>query len=125
MEKEIDILIVGVVISGIGLAAHLSKHCPQRSFVLIERRASLGGTSDLFKYPGIRSDLDMSTFGFNFKPGNEASVLADGASIKGYLAEVVDEFKLESKIDYQHRVLTANYGSMACKWSVEIEDEHG
>ena len=125
MEKQIDILIVGAGISGIGLAAHLSKHCPQRSFEIIERRASIGGTWDLFKYPGIRSDSDMSTFGFNFKPWKKASVLADGASIKGYLAEVVDEFNLESKIHYQHRVLTANYDSMACKWSVEIEDEHG
>lgn len=125
MEKQIDILIVGAGISGIGLAAHLSKHCPQRSFEIIERRASIGGTWDLFKYPGIRSDSDMSTFGFNFKPWKKASVLADGASIKGYLAEVVDEFNLESKIHYQHRVLTANYDSMTCKWSVEIEDEHG
>lgn len=124
MEKQIDILIVGAGISGIGLAAHLSKHCPQRSFEIIERRASIGGTWDLFKYPGIRSDSDMSTFGFNFKPWKKASVLADGASIKGYLAEVVDEFNLESKIHYQHRVLTANYDSMTCKWSVEIEDEH-
>ncbi len=90
MEKQIDILIVGAGISGIGLAAHLSKHCPQRSFEIIERRASIGGTWDLFKYPGIRSD---------------------SASIKGYLAEVVDEFNLESKIHYQHRVLTANYDS--------------
>ncbi|HJE53739.1 flavin-containing monooxygenase [Acinetobacter pseudolwoffii] len=125
MEKQIDILIVGAGISGIGLAAHLSKHCPQRSFEIIERRASIGGTWDLFKYPGIRSDSDMSTFGFNFKPWKKASVLADGASIKGYLAEVVDEFNLESKIHYQHRVLTANYDSTTCKWSVEIEDEHG
>lgn len=124
MEKQIDILIVGAGISGIGLAAHLSKHCPQRSFEIIERRATIGGTWDLFKYPGIRSDSDMSTFGFNFKPWKKASVLADGASIKGYLAEVVDEFNLESKIHYQHRVLTANYDSMTCKWSVEIEDEH-
>ena len=68
MEKQVDILIVGAGISGIGLAAHLSKHSPQRSFEIIERRDSFGGTWDLFKYPGIRSDSDMSTFGFNFKP---------------------------------------------------------
>ncbi len=63
MDKQVDILIVGAGISGIGLAAHLSKHCPQRSFEIIERRESFGGTWDLFKYPGIRSDSDMSTFG--------------------------------------------------------------
>ena len=97
MEKQVDILIVGAGISGIGLAAHLSKHCPQRSFEIIERRESIGGTWDLFKYPGIRSDSDMSTFGFNFKPWKKESVLADGASIKNYLTEVVDEFKLSRK----------------------------
>ena len=125
MEKQVDILIVGAGISGIGLAAHLSKHCPQRSFEIIERRESIGGTWDLFKYPGIRSDSDMSTFGFNFKPWKKESVLADGASIKNYLTEVVDEFKLQPKIHFQHRVLSANYDSTTCKWSVEIEDAHG
>ena len=125
MEKQVDILIVGAGISGIGLAVHLSKHCPQRSFDIIERRESIGGTWDLFKYPGIRSDSDMSTFGFNFKPWQKESVLADGASIKGYLSEVVEEFKLQSKIHFQHRVLSANYDSATCKWSVEILDAQG
>ena len=122
MEKHIDILIVGAGISGIGLAAHLSKHCPQRQFDIIERRESFGGTWDFFKYPGIRSDSDMSTFGFNFKPWQKANVLADGASIKGYLSEVLDEYKLKDKIHFQHRVLAANYDSMQKKWVVEIED---
>ncbi|WP_180180568.1 NAD(P)/FAD-dependent oxidoreductase [Acinetobacter sp. YH01021] len=125
MEKQVDILIVGAGISGIGLAAHLSKHCPKRSFEIIERRESIGGTWDLFKYPGIRSDSDMSTFGFNFKPWKKESVLADGASIKNYLAEVVEEFKLQPKIHFQHRVLSANYDSATCKWSVEIVDAQG
>ena len=124
MEKHIDILIVGAGISGIGLAAHLSKHCPQRQFDIIERRESFGGTWDLFKYPGIRSDSDMSTFGFNFKPWQKANVLADGASIKGYLSEVVDEYQLKSKIHFKHRVLSANYDSSISKWVVQIEDEN-
>lgn len=122
MEKHIDILIVGAGISGIGLAVHLSKHCPQRQFDIIERRESFGGTWDFFKYPGIRSDSDMSTFGFNFKPWQKANVLADGASIKGYLLEVLDEYKLKEKIHFQHRVLAANYDSTQKKWMVEIED---
>ena len=122
MEKHIDILIVGAGISGFGLAVHLSKHCPQRQFDIIERRESFGGTWDFFKYPGIRSDSDMSTFGFNFKPWQKANVLADGASIKGYLLEVLDEYKLKEKIHFQHRVLAANYDSTQKKWLVEIED---
>ncbi|WP_333664655.1 NAD(P)/FAD-dependent oxidoreductase [Acinetobacter guillouiae] len=124
MEKQVDILIVGAGISGIGVAAHLSKHSPQRSFEIIERRESFGGTWDLFKYPGIRSDSDMSTFGFNFKPWQKANVLADGASIKGYVAEVVDEFKLKDKIHFNQRVRTANYDSSIKKWVVQIEDEN-
>ena len=91
MDKHVDLLIVGAGISGIGLAAHLTKHCPQRSFEIIERRDSYGGTWDLFQYPGIRSDSDMSTFGSNFKSWQQASVLAEGSSIKCYLAEVIDE----------------------------------
>ena len=123
MEKQVDILIVGAGISGVGLAAHLSKQCPNRSFEIIERRESFGGTWDLFKYPGIRSDSDMSTFGFNFKPWQKASVLADGSSIKGYLSEVIDGYKLKQKIHFQHRVISANYDSQSHKWSVVIEDD--
>ncbi len=122
MENHIDILIVGAGISGIGLAVHLSKNCPQHQFEIIERRESFGGTWDLFKYPGIRSDSDMSTFGFNFKPWQKDSFLADGPSIKKYLSEVIDEYQLKSKIHFQHRVLTANYDSATKKWVVEIED---
>ena len=124
MEKQIDILIVGAGISGIGVAAHLSRNSPNRSFTIIERRENVGGTWDLFNYPGIRSDSDMSTFGFNFKPWQEAKVLADGTSIKGYVSEVVDEYKLKEKIRFKHRVLAANYDSSLKKWIVEIEDEN-
>ncbi len=101
MEKQVDVLIIGAGISGIGVAAHLSKNSPQRQFEILERRESFGGTWDLFRYPGIRSDSDMSTFGFNFKPWRKANVLADGASIKGYLGEVIDEFKLKEKNSFR------------------------
>ncbi|WP_445116715.1 flavin-containing monooxygenase [Acinetobacter sp. WZC-1] len=123
MEKQVDILIAGAGISGIGVAVHLLKNCPGRQFELLERRENIGGTWDLFKYPGIRSDSDMSTFGFNFKPWRKASVLADAGSIKQYLAEVVDEFQLHNKIHFKHRVLSANYDSSIKKWVVQIEDD--
>ena len=122
MDKQVDILIIGAGISGLGVAAHLAKESPHRSFEIIERRESFGGTWDLFKYPGIRSDSDMSTFGFNFKPWKQSSVLADGPSIKNYLSEVIDEFELMKKIHFQHRVLSADYDSISRKWQVEIED---
>ena len=122
MDKQVDILIIGAGISGIGLAAHLSQKCPQRSFEIIERRQSFGGTWDLFQYPGIRSDSDMSTFGYNFKPWKKTNVLADGASIKGYLAEVIQEKALHSKIHFQHRVLSANYNSQTRNWTLRIEN---
>lgn len=121
MDKQIDILIAGAGISGIGIAAHLTRNNPTRSFEIIERRPSFGGTWDLFKYPGIRSDSDMSTFGYNFKPWRRANVLADGPSIKGYLSEVIDEYKLKDKIHFEHRILTANYDSSVKKWFVTVE----
>jgi len=125
MDKHIDVLIVGAGISGLGLAAHLSKNCPQRSFEIVERREGIGGTWDLFRYPGIRSDSDMSTFGYNFKPWRKAKILADGASICQYLHEVVDEFHLDRKIHFKHRVISANYDTALKLWIVEIEDQQG
>ena len=124
MEKQIDVLIIGAGISGIGVAAHLSKNSPNRHYEIIERRNAFGGTWDLFKYPGIRSDSDMSTFGFNFKPWQKTSVLADGEAIKDYLSEVVEEYKLKEKIHFNHRVLSADYDSNISKWIVKIEDEN-
>lgn len=123
MEKQIDILIIGAGISGIGLAAHLSKKASNRQFQIIERRESFGGTWDFFKYPGIRSDSDMSTFGYDFKPWRGTNILAAGKDIKGYLAEVVDEFNLKSKINFKHNVKSANYDSSRKKWIVEIEND--
>lgn len=125
MEKQIDVLIIGAGISGIGMAAHLSKHCPQRNFEIIERRKSFGGTWDLFQYPGIRSDSDMSTFGFNFKPWKKTNVLATGPAIKGYVGEVIDEFKLQDKIHFKHAVLAANYDSSSQKWAVQVKNAKG
>lgn len=97
MNKEIDILIIGAGLSGIGMAVHLLKNSPDRSFEIVEKRKKFGGTWDLFKYPGIRSDSDMMTFGYNFKPWNKPKTLADGASILNYMEEVIEEYQLGRK----------------------------
>lgn len=122
MKKNIDVLIIGAGISGIGTAAHLSKKCPQQAFCIVESRENIGGTWNLFRYPGIRSDSDMSTFGYEFKPWKSESVLASGKLIEKYLAEVVEEFDLTQKIYFKHRVVSANFDNHLKKWVVEIID---
>lgn len=118
MNTVLDVLIIGAGISGIGLASHLQKKCPNQSFKILERRANAGGTWDLFKYPGIRSDSDMSTFGFNFKPWRESKILADGASIRGYLNETIHENQLSDHIICNQHVMEANYDSTRKLWTV-------
>lgn len=124
VNKQLDILIIGAGISGIGLAVHLLKNCPQRSFEIVEKRNNYGGTWDLFKYPGIRSDSDMTTFGYHFKPWKKSSTLADANSIKTYLGEVLDEYKFQQKINYNHQVVSANFNRKKRQWCVEILDEN-
>ena len=119
-----DVLIIGAGISGIGLAAHLRQKCPDRQIKILERREHIGGTWDLFQYPGIRSDSDMSTFGFNFKPWRQSKVLADGASIVQYLQETVAEYDLEPLISFGQNVLQAHYDSSRRLWTVTVEDTH-
>jgi monooxygenase len=82
---HVDVLIVGAGVSGIGMACHLTRKCPDKSYLVLERRRAIGGTWDLFRYPGIRSDSDMFTFGYNFRPWTATKVLADGPSIRTYL----------------------------------------
>ena len=93
-----DVVVVGAGISGIGAAYNLQKTCPTKSFTIFEARENIGGTWDLFKYPGIRSDSDMHTMGFRFKPWTDPKTIADGPSILKYLDEAVKENDLEEKI---------------------------
>ena len=90
-----DVLVIGAGISGISAGYHLKKSCPKKSFSVLEGRESIGGTWDLFKYPGIRSDSDMHTLGFRFKPWIHDKSIADGPSIMEYLHETIDEYKLK------------------------------
>ena len=96
--NHIDVVIVGAGISGIGAAYNLKTRCSQKSFTILEGRTNLGGTWDLFKYPGIRSDSDMHTLGFRFKPWINKKSIADGPSIMNYLNETVDEFNIRENI---------------------------
>ena len=123
--EHFDVVIVGAGLSGIGAAAHLRQHCPGKSFVLLETRDTIGGTWDLFRYPGIRSDSDMHTFGYCFKPWRNVKAIADGNSILEYLAETVREYGIERHIRYRHRVEKAAWSSEKAAWTIEAarEDE--
>ena len=118
--KQLDVLIVGAGISGIGSACHLLSKCPGKSFAIIEARDEYGGTWDLFRYPGIRSDSDMHTLGFNFKPWVAEKSIADGPSIKKYLKETIDENNLAEHIQYKTKMMSANWSSEDRIWSVDI-----
>ena len=117
----VDVLIVGAGLSGIGSARHLQKNCPDRSFALLESRDTLGGTWDLFRYPGIRSDSDMYTLGYSFKPWLEPKSIADGPSILSYLRETARETGVDRHIRYQHKVRSASWCSSTATWTVIAE----
>jgi monooxygenase len=120
-SEHLDVLIVGAGISGIGAAFHLQERCPGKSYAILEARADLGGTWDLFRYPGIRSDSDMHTLGFRFKPWTEAKSIADGSSILEYIRRTAREEGLEDSIRFNHRVLSALWSTADSRWSVEAE----
>ncbi len=122
---ELDVLIVGAGISGISMAAHLKMLCPQRSFAVIERRDNLGGTWDLFRYPGVRSDSDMHSFGFRFEPWIEDKSIADGSAILDYLNRVVDQRGIRPHIQFGLKVINADWHSAEARWHIELEDAHG
>ena len=120
MEK-FDIMIVGAGISGISLGFHLKKHCPKKSFVIVEGRKNIGGTWDIFRYPGIRSDSDMYTFGFSFKPWRSSETIAQGSAILDYLNETIDESKLRPHIRLGHKILSASWASSGSYWDFEVQ----
>jgi monooxygenase len=116
-----DVVIVGAGLSGIGAAYHLQTKCPDKSYIILESRAAMGGTWDLFRYPGIRSDSDMHTLGYNFKPWQSANAIADGASILKYLQETAQENLIEQYIRYNHSVKKASWSSIDAIWTVETQ----
>jgi cation diffusion facilitator CzcD-associated flavoprotein CzcO len=122
-ERYVDVLIVGAGISGIGAACHLARSCPGKSVAILERRRAIGGTWDLFRYPGIRSDSDMYTFGFNFRPWIDTKVLADGPSIREYVRDTAREYGIVDKIRFGVRVTSASWSSDTDLWTVDTRDE--
>lgn len=119
--EHLDVLIVGAGLSGIGAARHLRERCPGKSFAILEARDDLGGTWNLFRYPGIRSDSDMNTLGYRFKPWMGGKELADGPSILSYIRETAREGDIEDRIRYGHRVVSADWSSEEQGWTVEAE----
>jgi cation diffusion facilitator CzcD-associated flavoprotein CzcO len=121
-EEFFDVVIVGAGLSGVGAAWHLQDKCPDKRYLILESRESMGGTWDLFRYPGIRSDSDMYTLGYNFKPWKEGKAIADGPSILNYIRETSSEAGIDRNIRYQHKVRSANWSSEEASWTVTAHD---
>ena len=120
-SEHVDVLVVGAGISGIGAGYHLNTMCPSRTYAILEGRADIGGTWDLFRYPGVRSDSDMHTLGFRFKPWTEAKAIADGPDILRYLHNTMNEFNIARHIRFGHLVKTAQWSSETSQWTVHVE----
>ncbi len=113
-----DVVIVGAGLSGIGAAVHLQTNCPGRTYTILEGRAAIGGTWDLFRYPGIRSDSDMYTLGYSFKPWTDAKAIADGPAIRSYICEAAHEHGIDPKIRFGHQVTSADWSTADARWTV-------
>ena len=122
-SEHVDVVVVGAGLSGIGAGYHLQTISPDRSYVILEGRESLGGTWDLFKYPGVRSDSDMHTLGFSFKPWTEAKSIADGPSILKYLKQTVSQFGIDKHIRYGQLVTKAQWSTDDAQWTVTSTDK--
>lgn len=121
----LDVAIVGAGISGIGMAAHLAKRCPGHRYAILERREAMGGTWDLFRYPGVRSDSDMETLGFGFEPWRQEKSIAQGGEIRDYLADVARRRGIVPHIRFGTKGLAANWDSTSALWTLTIEDAAG
>src|SRR4051794_28310268 len=117
--EHLDVLIVGAGLSGIGAACHLQRECPTKTYAILEARDAIGGTWDLFRYPGVRSDSDMFTLGYRFRPWTQARAIADGASIRSYIRETAREHGVDAKVRYGQRVVAASWSSDDARWEVE------
>jgi cation diffusion facilitator CzcD-associated flavoprotein CzcO len=120
-EEHLDVLVVGAGLSGIGAGCRLRQHCPGKSFAILEARDTIGGTWDLFRFPGIRSDSDMFTLAYPFRPWRGPRAIVDGPSILEYLRETAREYGVEERIRFHHRVERAEWSSADARWTIEVE----
>src|SRR4051794_4674743 len=118
---HVDVLIVGAGLSGIGAACHLRAECPDKTFAILESRGAIGGTWDLFRYPGVRSDSDMFTLGYVFRPWTEEKAIAEGPAIRRYIEDTAREYGVREKIRFHHRVLAADWSAAGARWTVTAE----
>jgi monooxygenase len=121
MPDHVDVLIVGAGLSGIGAAHHLQERCPGKSYAILEARDSIGGTWDLFRYPGIRSDSDMHTLGYRFRPWTDSKSIAEGPKILRYIRDTAREGGIDRHIRFGHRAVAAEWSSAEARWTVEAE----
>jgi len=119
--EHFDVLIVGAGLSGVGAGCHVTSRCPGKTFAILEARDAMGGTWDLFRYPGIRSDSDMFTLGYSFRPWKEAKAIADGPAIRKYINQTASEYGVDEKIRYHHRAIRAEWSSEDALWTVDAE----
>src|SRR3954471_19287008 len=120
-SDHVDVLIIGAGLSGIGAGYHLQANCPGKSYAILEAREASGGTWDLFRYPGIRSDSDMFTLGYSFRPWEEAKAIADGPSILKYVRDTAREHGVEGAIRFRHQARSAAWSSADARWTVQTE----
>src|SRR4030095_8158504 len=121
--ESFDVIIVGAGISGIGAAVYLQTHCQGKTFSVLEGRDAIGGTWDLFRYPGVRSDSDMHTLGYNFKPWKKPRAIADGPTILAYVQETAEECVIVSHIHSKHLARRLTWSSVDAMWTVEADYE--
>ena len=119
--EHVDVLIVGAGLSGIGGAYFIQTKCPKKTYAILEGRDTIGGTWDLFRYPGVRSDSDMYTLGYSFRPWRDAKAIADGPSILNYVRDTARDYGIDKHIRYDHRVRRASWSSIDSTWTVEAE----
>jgi cation diffusion facilitator CzcD-associated flavoprotein CzcO len=118
--EHFDVLVIGAGLSGIGAGCHLQRRCPERSYAILEARGRIGGTWDLFRYPGVRSDSDMHTLGYAFRPWEDARAIADGPSILRYLTDTARRYGVLEKVRTGHRVERAEWSSDESRWTVDV-----